>query len=249
VTEDSAPGWQPFGYAGGLYDSDTGLVRFGARDYDALSGRWTAKDPSGLAGGLNLYEYAAGDPVDLIDVDGHAIVVIQAVFDFQARLVNQAALAIGGLGSGCDEVDLIATVIGAVFATGVATVYGIIVKFATPRLLTETVRKPPTLDLPSRVPTTGVGRAFPRGSVVAGQELDDINPASLDVSRLDVWKNTVSTYMQKSDWERIVVQADGVIYNGHHRVAAALLQGRSVRVVVNEELGGSAGTVADLVLR
>jgi RHS repeat-associated protein len=77
VIEDSAPGWQPFGYAGGLYDSDTGLVRFGARDYDALSGRWTTKDPSGLRGGLNVYEYAAGDPVNLIDVDGwHPIVSI-----------------------------------------------------------------------------------------------------------------------------------------------------------------------------
>jgi hypothetical protein len=29
---DTAPGLQPFGFAGGLYDSDTGLVRFGARD-------------------------------------------------------------------------------------------------------------------------------------------------------------------------------------------------------------------------
>jgi RHS repeat-associated protein len=36
---------QPFGFAGGLYDADTGLVRFGARDYDAYTGRWTAKDP------------------------------------------------------------------------------------------------------------------------------------------------------------------------------------------------------------
>ncbi len=35
VTQDTNPGFQPFGYAGGLYDPDTGLVRFGARDYDA----------------------------------------------------------------------------------------------------------------------------------------------------------------------------------------------------------------------
>ena len=31
------PGLSPFGFAGGLYDDDTGLVRFGARDYDAYS--------------------------------------------------------------------------------------------------------------------------------------------------------------------------------------------------------------------
>lgn len=45
VLLDTNPGFRPFGFAGGLYDPDTGLVRFGARDYDAVTGRWTAKDP------------------------------------------------------------------------------------------------------------------------------------------------------------------------------------------------------------
>lgn len=39
VTLDTNPGFQPFGFAGGIYDRDTGLVRFGARDYDAQTGR------------------------------------------------------------------------------------------------------------------------------------------------------------------------------------------------------------------
>ena len=43
VTQDTSPGFQPFGFAGGLYDKDTGLVRFGARDYDPSVGRWTSK--------------------------------------------------------------------------------------------------------------------------------------------------------------------------------------------------------------
>jgi RHS repeat-associated protein len=42
--------FQPFGFAGGLYDPDTGLVRFGARDYDPEVGRWTAKDHHWLRG-------------------------------------------------------------------------------------------------------------------------------------------------------------------------------------------------------
>ncbi|WP_125779213.1 DUF1566 domain-containing protein [Pseudoalteromonas rubra] len=74
VTYDSNPGFQPFGFAGGLYDSDTGLVRFGARDYDPYAARWTAKDPIGFAGGdTNLYNYVSADPVNFIDPTGHIL--------------------------------------------------------------------------------------------------------------------------------------------------------------------------------
>ena len=54
VLADTNQGFQPFGFAGGLYDPDTGLVRFAARDYDQDSGRWLNRDPIGEAGGLNL---------------------------------------------------------------------------------------------------------------------------------------------------------------------------------------------------
>ncbi|MFO0551210.1 MAG: RHS repeat-associated core domain-containing protein [Polyangiaceae bacterium] len=70
VLVDTNPGFQPFGYAGGIYDAETGLVRFGARDYDAEIGRWTAKDPVRFEGGSNFYEYAASNPVDLTDPTG-----------------------------------------------------------------------------------------------------------------------------------------------------------------------------------
>jgi RHS repeat-associated protein len=70
VTRDTAPGFQPFGFAGGLYDPDSALVRFGARDYDPFVGRWAAKDPIGFAGGGNVYAYCGGDPVNLVDPDG-----------------------------------------------------------------------------------------------------------------------------------------------------------------------------------
>jgi len=71
VTRDTNPGFQPFGFAGGLYDADTGLVRFGARDYDPETGRWTAKDPIGFQGGdPNLYGYVLGDPVNWVDPTG-----------------------------------------------------------------------------------------------------------------------------------------------------------------------------------
>jgi RHS repeat-associated protein len=70
IIQDSNPGWQPLGFAGGLYDSDTDLVRFGARDYDAMSGRWTSKDPIRFEGGQNLYAYVNNSPIDFIDPSG-----------------------------------------------------------------------------------------------------------------------------------------------------------------------------------
>ena len=71
VVYDSNPGFQPFGFAGGLYDAETKLVRFGARDYDPSAGRWTRKDPILFKGGLsNLYEYVVNDPVNLADRHG-----------------------------------------------------------------------------------------------------------------------------------------------------------------------------------
>ena len=61
----------PFGFAGGLQDQDTGLVRFGFRDYDPEVGRWTAKDPILFAGGnTDLYGYVLNDPINLIDPFG-----------------------------------------------------------------------------------------------------------------------------------------------------------------------------------
>ena len=71
VVSDTSPGFQPFGFAGGLYDPLTGLVRFGARDYDAETGRWTAKDPIRFDGGDgNLYAYVGNDPVNRVDSSG-----------------------------------------------------------------------------------------------------------------------------------------------------------------------------------
>lgn len=55
IVDDSDPFFDiPFGFAGGLHDRHTGLVRFGFRDYDPDTGRWTAKDPIGFAGGIRI---------------------------------------------------------------------------------------------------------------------------------------------------------------------------------------------------
>ena len=84
VISDSNPEFNiPFGFAGGLQDNDTGLIRFGYRDYDPETGRWTARDPIGFAGGdTNLYGYVLGDPINWVDPEGEnavAVIVYTAV--------------------------------------------------------------------------------------------------------------------------------------------------------------------------
>lgn len=74
MIQDTSPGFQPFGFAGGLYDADTNLVHFGARDYLASVGRWTAKDPILFAGGdINVYGYVMNDPINRTDSTGMSI--------------------------------------------------------------------------------------------------------------------------------------------------------------------------------
>ncbi|MGD9245789.1 MAG: RHS repeat-associated core domain-containing protein, partial [Desulfobacterales bacterium] len=72
IINDTNPTFEiPFGFAGGLHDMDTGLVRFGNRDYDPDIGRWTAKDPILFEGGnTDLYGYCLSDPVNLVDPEG-----------------------------------------------------------------------------------------------------------------------------------------------------------------------------------
>ena len=72
VLANSNPGVQSFGFGGDRYDPETGLVRFGARDYDALTGRWTTKDPWLFGGGdTSLYADVGNDPINRVDPTGH----------------------------------------------------------------------------------------------------------------------------------------------------------------------------------
>lgn len=55
-----------------------GLLYRRNRYYDSKSGRFTQEDPIGLAGGLNLYGYANGDPINLRDPFGLSADTIRA---------------------------------------------------------------------------------------------------------------------------------------------------------------------------
>jgi RHS repeat-associated protein len=105
ITQDTHPGFQPFGFAGGLYDPATKLTRFGARDYDAFTGRWTTKDPIGFGGGdASLYRYTLGDPMNFLDPSG--------------ELINVAAGAIIGAGLGALRASFEGGDIGVAMAKG-----------------------------------------------------------------------------------------------------------------------------------
>ncbi|NQX62513.1 S-layer homology domain-containing protein [Paenibacillus qinlingensis] len=72
LISDSNPSFTlALGYAGGLADDGTKLVRFGFRDYDPHSGRWTAKDPILLdSEQANLYAYVNNNPIQYRDPCG-----------------------------------------------------------------------------------------------------------------------------------------------------------------------------------
>ncbi|MEG4423745.1 MULTISPECIES: RHS repeat-associated core domain-containing protein [unclassified Microcoleus] len=71
---DSNPEFElPISFAGGLIEMDTNFVRFGFRDYDAVAGKWTAKDPIGFGGGDgNFYRYVDNSPITFFDPIGLA---------------------------------------------------------------------------------------------------------------------------------------------------------------------------------
>lgn len=114
---DSNPGFQPFGFAGGLYDRDTKLVRFGARDYDPEVGRWTAKDPIGFGGGhANVYGYVRNDPVNDIDPSGElspaSIAIAKGCIAATAALGINRTLKLKEFASRIQEIDTELTEIG-----------------------------------------------------------------------------------------------------------------------------------------
>ena len=100
-------GHDTLGYAGGVR-SPGGLTHFGARYYEANTGRWTQQDPINQAADLrqsNRYPYVGGDPINTVDPSG-SVRVLSDAFPNPTTLVifslketrALAAGATGGLG-------------------------------------------------------------------------------------------------------------------------------------------------------
>ncbi|HZU70538.1 MAG TPA: RHS repeat-associated core domain-containing protein [Ktedonobacteraceae bacterium] len=81
----------PFQYAGGYFEKNTGLVKFGTRYYNPELGRWTQQDPVGSSvfdlNGSNRYVYAGDDPVNLTDTSGKVEVITEYGIGFFGILI------------------------------------------------------------------------------------------------------------------------------------------------------------------
>jgi RHS repeat-associated protein len=58
------------GQNGYVTDTESNLIYCQNRFYDPYSARWLTRDPSGLDGGINTYQYCLGDPINNVDPDG-----------------------------------------------------------------------------------------------------------------------------------------------------------------------------------
>ena len=69
-TKSSSGIHMPFKFQSKYYDQEFGLYNFGLRFYDPSTCKWLNRDPIGESGGLNLYAYCDGDPINNWDYLG-----------------------------------------------------------------------------------------------------------------------------------------------------------------------------------
>ena len=60
----------PFRFSSEYYDTETGLVYYNYRYYDAKLGRWLSRDPIGEKGGENIYNFIKNNIITTFDVLG-----------------------------------------------------------------------------------------------------------------------------------------------------------------------------------
>ena len=57
-------------FPGQYFDAETGLHYNWNRYYNPKTGRYITADPIGLVGGMNVYAYTGGNPVNAVDLEG-----------------------------------------------------------------------------------------------------------------------------------------------------------------------------------
>jgi RHS repeat-associated protein len=74
---------------------DIPFLHLGLRYYDPEIGRFLQRDPIGISGGLNVYEYAAGNPVTAVDPSG---LLVDIIWDAANIIYDIATGSWGDLG-------------------------------------------------------------------------------------------------------------------------------------------------------
>ncbi len=70
TTTDPNNNFTFIGRYGGYKDWDSGLIQFQHRWYDSALGRWMSRDPIGICGGINIFEYVVNNVVNNVDFNG-----------------------------------------------------------------------------------------------------------------------------------------------------------------------------------
>jgi RHS repeat-associated protein len=70
IVEQSGTLENPFTYTSREWEPELGMYYYRARWYDPSIGRFISEDPIGFAGGVNLYNYVEGNPINRIDPFG-----------------------------------------------------------------------------------------------------------------------------------------------------------------------------------
>jgi RHS repeat-associated protein len=85
-----------FRYAGMMYHATSGLYLSAYRAYDPIGSRWLSRDPIAEAGGVNLYAYVFGNPVNYADESGLAprwlkalIISIELHFSGKSKIASE----------------------------------------------------------------------------------------------------------------------------------------------------------------
>ena len=126
----------PWRFAGGFYDSATGLLKYGIRYYDPTIGRWTQRAPIG--GSLqetlkaNPYVYAANDAVNEVDPNGMQNYALQFFKACITGLVGAVStLIIGAVVASVFALPFIPITVAALVAAAIVGCLGGVVVAAT----------------------------------------------------------------------------------------------------------------------
>jgi hypothetical protein len=102
-------------------------VRFGARDYDASTGRWVAKDSTRFGGGdTNLYNYSRSDPINFVDETGRVAHIVGGIAGGALGGAAIGAIA-GGVRAALRGEDLGGIASGAAAGAGIGAATGAVI--------------------------------------------------------------------------------------------------------------------------